>query len=605
MLEKNKRQLRKGIKAEREHASTIRKIKNGKLTVNQAIRQIAKDHIKEIPDYYDRLEKVEKGLTGNKEYKYRLMLRPFDGYPKENFIRWEHDNTTYGVMVFSEPLNNWKALDLIPVTELHDAIDGKVYSNQYFSRIIPVLTNNEQWVKLTQYVYDPKDEPNQEVYKFDLSFSDFLTNVEQGFYTLVKETQPQKQPSPLDLEMEQLRFVGELATRYAGGEKLTKRNIKPIAEAEFTRVPGDRRIRELTEVAQIRLARHIIAANRPSYNKTIQRLRELYEKMPVFDYRDSTTSVMQQFSTPIYIGYMMGAYCAWGKDLNKIKAFEPSAGNGLLLSYFAPDQVTVNELDSDRHDMLKFQGYKNVLKRDCSIPFPENMHKTFDCVLTNPPFYSNSDDKTPCIYGGLRISSFDQRCALRALDCMKDDGRAALLLDGSAGSTYYPHAYFDDNGDFKGENKNFFNYLYANYIVEDIISINGHKLYSRQGQATNLRLVLIAGRRYNSNAWPPKYNPEVDKLVNTTEELWSRIQNPERPARIVKLDDDAALMGKIRSAFNAGKTELFQQYKNELESRHGYKVIVKGKKMSIEKIYQEKSMFSKIIKCEIEYLYNL
>jgi len=42
-------QLRKGIKIEQEHTGDL-----------GLAREIALDHLNEIPDYYDRLEKVEK-----------------------------------------------------------------------------------------------------------------------------------------------------------------------------------------------------------------------------------------------------------------------------------------------------------------------------------------------------------------------------------------------------------------------------------------------------------------------------------------------------------------------------------------------------------------
>lgn len=42
-------QLKKGIKIEQEHTSD-----------ETVAREIALDHLKEYPDYYDRLEKVEK-----------------------------------------------------------------------------------------------------------------------------------------------------------------------------------------------------------------------------------------------------------------------------------------------------------------------------------------------------------------------------------------------------------------------------------------------------------------------------------------------------------------------------------------------------------------
>lgn len=47
--EKIKEQLNKGIKVEREHTNH-----------DDVAKEIALDHLKEFPDYYDRLEKAEK-----------------------------------------------------------------------------------------------------------------------------------------------------------------------------------------------------------------------------------------------------------------------------------------------------------------------------------------------------------------------------------------------------------------------------------------------------------------------------------------------------------------------------------------------------------------
>jgi hypothetical protein len=55
-------QLEKGEKIEMEHASTIRAIKeNPRISIREAARMIAKDHLKELSDYYTRLERMEGG----------------------------------------------------------------------------------------------------------------------------------------------------------------------------------------------------------------------------------------------------------------------------------------------------------------------------------------------------------------------------------------------------------------------------------------------------------------------------------------------------------------------------------------------------------------
>jgi hypothetical protein len=59
-------QLEKGEQVESEHAETVKKIKDsikdGKVTLTdeEIFKLIAEDHLKELPDYYTKLEKIEK-----------------------------------------------------------------------------------------------------------------------------------------------------------------------------------------------------------------------------------------------------------------------------------------------------------------------------------------------------------------------------------------------------------------------------------------------------------------------------------------------------------------------------------------------------------------
>ena len=61
--EKLKRQLKLGRNIEREHDDTVEKIAGKKLNKKKKVKyaeMIAKDHIAELSDYYDRLVKMEK-----------------------------------------------------------------------------------------------------------------------------------------------------------------------------------------------------------------------------------------------------------------------------------------------------------------------------------------------------------------------------------------------------------------------------------------------------------------------------------------------------------------------------------------------------------------
>ena len=56
----DKDEMKKGIKAEREHVENNKELSPAKKRAIQA--DIAKDHLAEIPDYYTKLEKIEKSM---------------------------------------------------------------------------------------------------------------------------------------------------------------------------------------------------------------------------------------------------------------------------------------------------------------------------------------------------------------------------------------------------------------------------------------------------------------------------------------------------------------------------------------------------------------
>jgi predicted RNA methylase len=62
--------------------------------------------------------------------------------------------------------------------------------------------------------------------------------------------------------------------------------------------------------------------------------------------------------------------------------YEPSAGHGALLLGSAPSKVKVNELNPQRAEDLRSQGY-TVTEQDATNYVPE---ETFDVVIMNPPF---------------------------------------------------------------------------------------------------------------------------------------------------------------------------------------------------------------------------
>ncbi|MEI7726151.1 MAG: hypothetical protein WCK09_13670, partial [Bacteroidota bacterium] len=191
--------------------------------------------------------------------------------------------------------------------------------------------------------------------------------------------------------------------------------------------------------------------------------------------------------------------------------FEPSAGNGLLTIAFQKQYTIVNEIDEIRLENLKTQGYLRVTNENAITPFVDYVKK-FDGVITNPPFGSLI---VPIKYDKFEFNTLDHLMALRALDTMKDTGRAAIIIGG--------HTSWDDKNRIQaGKNRIFFNYLYSHYNVDDVLNLDGHKLYSRQGTSFDVRLILISGRKKQIEGNAPLKTAD-DIVIDSFDELLTRI----------------------------------------------------------------------------------
>ncbi len=302
-------------------------------------------------------------------------------------------------------------------------------------------------------------------------------------------------------------------------------------------------VKELTELAIVNRAR-LLAHSEGTVKERFQRIVELYYAQVNLSHRTSQSILLQQYSTPAPIGYLAGVFCEIDKlQFNGGFALEPSAGNGLLTIAAKPERVYVNELDSFRNHNLKTQGFANVWNRDATKPFFD-VERNFKAVMTNPPF---GKMETEVMFDTFPIKPLEHVMALRALDCMADDGRAAIIIGG--------HTTWDAKGRItSGKNRIFFNYLYSRYHVSDVINIDGHKLYSRQGTSFDVRLILINGRKPEASGAAPVFNPDKDVVAKTFEDLFDRVmdametnQNPAMKIVTIKqhLEKEAAALMKL------------------------------------------------------------
>ena len=310
--------------------------------------------------------------------------------------------------------------------------------------------------------------------------------------------------------------------------------LRKIAERVGLKDIKDTDLQELAETAIVKRARGIASSESTNNAEKFKRIKTLYENQPSLNQRDSERVMKQQYSTPAPYAFLADMYVK-GKGKVIDSALEPSAGNGMLTIGLPMDKVHVNDIDVQRLANLRRQGFKNVTSQDGTQPFAD---KDVDVVVTNPPFGS----ATPKEYDGYKISSLEGQMAINALESMKDDGRAAIII---GGKTEYAK-----NGSLNPKDKAFLGYLYSHYNVEDVINVDGG-LYAKQGTSYPTRIILINGRRLDENAFPPVKDKARAEAVKDYDELYKRIEDDIlRGERM-----DSSIGGETRST----QPELDQQ----------------------------------------------
>ena len=311
-----------------------------------------------------------------------------------------------------------------------------------------------------------------------------------------------------DRKISEKKFIDKVNLRLGFGRKFNGIvELRKMAEECGLKDVKDTDLQELAETAIVRRARGI--ASSESYNdaRKFELIKKLYENQPSLNQRDSERVMKQQYSTPAPYAFIADMYVKAGMEVKS--ALEPSAGNGMLTIGLPKDAVHVNDIDAQRLANLQRQGFKNITSQDGTQPFAD---KDVDVVVTNPPFGS----ATPRDYDGYTISTLEGQMAINALESMKDNGRAAIII---GGKTEYAK-----NGSLNPKDKALLGYLYSHYKVEDVINVDG-SLYAKQGTTYPTRIILINGRRFDENAYPPVKDKARAEAVKSYDELYKRIND--------------------------------------------------------------------------------
>lgn len=267
--------------------------------------------------------------------------------------------------------------------------------------------------------------------------------------------------------------------------------------------PAAKTVDEAVELGVVRAARRIVAEG-GTEPQTYDRLVKLYSSQPTLGTKTSTSVRNQAYSTPVPIAYVASRLAGINRSTS---TYEPTAGNGMLLIEAEPDNITANELNPERAANLRDSLIDaDVTEQDASELVPARA--AFDVVIANPPFgvvrNEAGESKIFQIDAQYRTTEIDHAIALKALEAIKDDGRAVLIVGGI--NAVDEKARSDG---YNGKAKRAFYYtLYHSYNVVDHFTVAGD-LYTKQGAGWPVDVIVIDGRGKSGRALPAVDVPRI------------------------------------------------------------------------------------------------
>ena len=339
------------------------------------------------------------------------------------------------------------------------------------------------------------------------------------------------------------RAFASITEARAFAQEQTGQSYAPGTEAA-------KQLDEAIESAVVYAARAIAIENEGDPQRTYGRLVQLYGQQPRLGVRTSTSIEQQAYSTPVPLAYLASRLAGINQNTT---VYEPSAGNGALLIDTRPTYVTANELNPDRVAQLReFLRGAKISQNDAAEWRPAGQ---FDVVTANPPFGSVKDDAGNTIRfqvdNQYSTNEIDHAIAMKALEAMKDNGRAVLIVGGINKQITDPRARADAyNGKAKRE---FYFKLYSQYNVVDHFTVDG-ALYAKQGAGWPVDVIVIDGRGKSSLRLPAVSAPRQYNSWDALQEVLTngRNANPATASAVRGSNGSAATQGARPVATDVG-----------------------------------------------------
>jgi hypothetical protein len=263
-------------------------------------------------------------------------------------------------------------------------------------------------------------------------------------------------------------------------------------------------VEETLELAIVKAARAVVETSETP-QEAFDHLVWIYSHQPKLGTRTSTSMRDQAYSTPVPLAYIASELAGISHETSVL---EPTAGNGALLIGADPTKTTTNEINGERAKNLSSLGFRPTGGDASATGAFDGERRKIDVVIANPPFGPVKENgKTKRfdlsnIQSGYSTNEIDHVIALRALEAMKDDGRAVLII-----GSVHPNKDRADSYRAKAKTE-FFLTLFKNYNVTDHFTVDG-QLYERQGAGWPVDVIVIEGRGKTDRPLPSVTPPPV------------------------------------------------------------------------------------------------
>ena len=157
------------------------------------------ERVKRIANLTELIKRIEGLRESSKEYRYKMLLRPFGiaTHPKEGFVKADNDpEGGFQILTYDRKLDRkqWNQFSLLPITEIGE-IKGKGFKDKDGEYTVTLKwENNNQWAEVTMLdkngdlVSDP----------YDMSYMDILENIQTGYWVENNYWENKPEVTPLE-----------------------------------------------------------------------------------------------------------------------------------------------------------------------------------------------------------------------------------------------------------------------------------------------------------------------------------------------------------------------------------------------------------------------